>query len=81
MPELPEVETVRRTLIPAIGAQIQAVWDSGKGLHMRRKLEDQSGQYWHVDLMRETRHWGSTSDFFASDQVFTGTALKFGIGW
>ena len=37
MPELPEVETVRRTLAPAIGATIAAVWDSGKGLHMRRK--------------------------------------------
>jgi formamidopyrimidine-DNA glycosylase len=37
VPELPEVETVRRTLTPAIGARIQAVWDSGKGLHMKRK--------------------------------------------
>jgi formamidopyrimidine-DNA glycosylase len=37
VPELPEVETVRRTLAPAIGARIQAVWDSGKGLHMKRK--------------------------------------------
>ncbi|HLL25461.1 MAG TPA: DNA-formamidopyrimidine glycosylase family protein, partial [Kofleriaceae bacterium] len=37
MPELPEVETVRRTLTPAIGARILAVWDSGMGLHMKRK--------------------------------------------
>ena len=37
MPELPEVETVRRTLTPAIGAKIAGVWDSGKGLHMQRK--------------------------------------------
>jgi formamidopyrimidine-DNA glycosylase len=37
MPELPEVETVRRTLAPAIGATVTAVWDSGKGLHMHRK--------------------------------------------
>jgi formamidopyrimidine-DNA glycosylase len=37
MPELPEVETVRRTLAPALGATIRAVWDSGKGLHMQRK--------------------------------------------
>lgn len=37
MPELPEVETVRRTLAPAVGATIWAVWDSGKGLHMQRK--------------------------------------------
>lgn len=36
MPELPEVETVRRTLTPAIGARIASVWDSGKGLHMAR---------------------------------------------
>ena len=37
MPELPEVETVRRTLSPAVGAKILGVWDSGKGLHMARK--------------------------------------------
>ncbi len=37
MPELPEVETVRRTLKPAIGARIAGVWDSGKALHMQRK--------------------------------------------
>lgn len=37
MPELPEVETVRRTLAPAIGATITGVWTSGKGLHMARK--------------------------------------------
>ena len=37
MPELPEVETVRRTLEPAVGAKIVSVWDSGKGLHMARK--------------------------------------------
>lgn len=37
MPELPEVETVRRTLTPVIGASIEDVWDSGKGLHMKRK--------------------------------------------
>jgi formamidopyrimidine-DNA glycosylase len=37
VPELPEVETVRRTLKPAIGAQIEGVWDSAKGLHMQRK--------------------------------------------
>lgn len=37
MPELPEVETVRRTLAPAVGAKISSVWDSGQGLHMGRK--------------------------------------------
>ncbi len=37
MPELPEVETVRRTLLPAVGAKIVSVWDSGKKLHMQRK--------------------------------------------
>ena len=37
MPELPEVETVRRTLTPVIGARIASVWDSGKGLHMARR--------------------------------------------
>ena len=37
MPELPEVETVRRTLAPAVGAKIVSAWDSGMGLHMHRK--------------------------------------------
>jgi len=37
MPELPEVETVRRTLAPAVGGRIASVWTSGKGLHMARR--------------------------------------------
>jgi len=37
MPELPEVETVRRTLTPAVGGRISSVWTSGLGLHMARK--------------------------------------------
>jgi formamidopyrimidine-DNA glycosylase len=37
MPELPEVETVRQTLLPAVGGRIETVWDSGLGLHMKRK--------------------------------------------
>ena len=37
MPELPEVETVRRTLTPAVGRKITAAWSSGLGLHMGRK--------------------------------------------
>lgn len=37
MPELPEVETVRRTLAPAVGRRIASVWTSGMGLHMARK--------------------------------------------
>jgi len=37
MPELPEVETVRRSLAPIVGAKILGVWDSAKGLHMGRK--------------------------------------------
>ncbi len=36
-PRAPEVETVRRTLAPIIGAQIRSAWTSGKGLHMARK--------------------------------------------
>lgn len=38
MPELPEVETVRRTLAPAIGASIERVWSSGKPLRLNRPL-------------------------------------------
>src|SRR4051794_34001713 len=37
MPELPEVETVRRSLAPVVGAKILGVWDSAKGLHMQKK--------------------------------------------
>ncbi|MBX3154586.1 MAG: bifunctional DNA-formamidopyrimidine glycosylase/DNA-(apurinic or apyrimidinic site) lyase [Deltaproteobacteria bacterium] len=37
MPELPEVETIRRTLAPAVGARITSAWTSGMGLHMNRR--------------------------------------------
>ncbi|MGB8297116.1 MAG: bifunctional DNA-formamidopyrimidine glycosylase/DNA-(apurinic or apyrimidinic site) lyase [Polyangia bacterium] len=40
MPELPEVETVVRTLRPGLlGASIRAVWTSGKGLRMARPVD------------------------------------------
>lgn len=38
MPELPEVETVRRTLAPALGARVVEVSHSGKPLHGRRPV-------------------------------------------
>lgn len=38
MPELPEVETVRLTLAPAIGYTVDRVWGSGKPLHMNRPV-------------------------------------------
>lgn len=38
MPELPEVETVRRTLAPVLGAKINAIWWSGKNLRLGRPL-------------------------------------------
>lgn len=37
MPELPEVETVRRTLLPIVGMKIRGAWTNAKGLHMGRK--------------------------------------------
>lgn len=39
MPELPEVETVRRTLEPVVGAVVESVWSSGKPLHMNRPVD------------------------------------------
>ena len=40
MPELPEVETVVRTLRPRLlGASIRAVWTSGKGLRLARPID------------------------------------------
>ena len=38
MPELPEVETVRRSLAPAVGATITSVWTSGKPLRLNRAI-------------------------------------------
>ncbi len=39
MPELPEVETVRRTLAPALGGCVTKVWTSGKSLHLGREVD------------------------------------------
>jgi formamidopyrimidine-DNA glycosylase len=40
MPELPEVETIARGLAPLLrGRRIDAVWGSGKPLHLRRKVD------------------------------------------
>jgi formamidopyrimidine-DNA glycosylase len=39
VPELPEVETVRRTLAPVIGARVARVWGSGMPLHLNRPVD------------------------------------------
>jgi formamidopyrimidine-DNA glycosylase len=40
MPELPEVETIVRGLAPRLGGRrIEAVWWSGQGLHLGRKVD------------------------------------------
>ena len=39
MPELPEVETVVRTLRRLLGARVRGVWTSGKGLRMARPID------------------------------------------
>jgi formamidopyrimidine-DNA glycosylase len=40
VPELPEVETVRRSLLPQVqGARVAALWTSGKPLRMRRPVD------------------------------------------
>jgi formamidopyrimidine-DNA glycosylase len=38
VPELPEVETVRRTIQPAVGARVVRVWTSGKPLRLARPV-------------------------------------------
>lgn len=39
MPELPEVETVRRTLEPAVGLRVTEVWTSGLPLRLNQPVE------------------------------------------
>jgi len=39
MPELPEVETVRRTLAPIVGAQMVRTWWSGKNLRLNTPVD------------------------------------------
>lgn len=39
MPELPEVETVRRTLTPILGARVDEVWWSGKNLRLNKAFD------------------------------------------
>lgn len=66
MPELPEVETVRRTLAPAVGMRVTRVWTSGLPLRLnhpvpaaalseaatRRRIEEvrRWGKYLLIDL-------------------------------
>lgn len=39
MPELPEVETVRRTLAPAVGMRVTGVWTSGLPLRLNQAVD------------------------------------------
>jgi len=70
VPELPEVETVRLTLAPLLGRQIERVWTSGKALRLGRptdaaRLRDAAqgatvqdvrrrGKYLLIDFRRRT---------------------------
>lgn len=70
MPELPEVETVRRTLLPTIGKRIGSVWDSGQGLHMGRRPPRAQLQALTGATLRAIRRRGKylLLDLFASSR-------------
>jgi formamidopyrimidine-DNA glycosylase len=56
MPELPEVETVRRTLAPIIGAKITTTWWSGKNLRLNTPVDlkalRSAGRHAEVEAIR-----------------------------
>lgn len=59
MPELPEVETVRRTLAPAIGMRVTRVWTSGKPLRLNQPVARDQIQRAAVDRrIEDIRRWG-----------------------
>jgi formamidopyrimidine-DNA glycosylase len=59
MPELPEVETVRRTLAPAIGMRVTQVWTSGKPLRLNQPVErDRLASAAEGRRIEDIRRWG-----------------------
>lgn len=79
MPELPEVETVRRTLAPIVGARIDAVWGSGYALRLGRPVP--------LDAIRaasagaaiaDVRRWGKylLVDLDRADSIFVHLGMS-----
>ena len=59
MPELPEVEVVRRTLLPIVGSRVTGVWGSGQPLHMNRPVDLDAIRAASVGgVVEEIRRWG-----------------------
>jgi formamidopyrimidine-DNA glycosylase len=59
MPELPEVETVRLTLRPAIGARVTGFWSSGQPLRLARPIEAARLKRATVGaVIEDVRRWG-----------------------
>lgn len=59
MPELPEVETVRRTLAPVLGQRVEAMWTSGLPLRLNRPVPEELLR--EISLGRtveDIRRWG-----------------------
>jgi hypothetical protein len=65
-------------LIDDWGATIDEL---GWGIRWRRNFGETGNQHWNIDITREIQHWGAISGTFASEEVFQGTAIKFGITW
>jgi hypothetical protein len=65
-------------LIDDWGATIDEL---GWGIRWRRRFGETGDQHWNIDITREFQHWGAISSTFASEEVFQGTAIKFGINW
>ena len=71
MPELPEVETVRRTLAPAIGLRVHAVWTSGLPLRLNQKVDRRMlTRAAKGHTIEDIRRWGKylLLDFTDSDR-------------
>jgi formamidopyrimidine-DNA glycosylase len=59
MPELPEVETVRRTLAPAIGMRVTEVCTSGKPLRLNQPVDrDRLASTAQGRRIEDVRRWG-----------------------
>lgn len=59
MPELPEVETVRRTLAPVIGMRVTEVWTSGLPLRLNESVDrDRLASAAKGRRIEDIRRWG-----------------------
>jgi hypothetical protein len=70
----------------SVGTRLDDEWamlveEFSWGLEFRRRVGNEMGRFWYVNLMREHRIWSEAELATSSDVLIESTVLNFGMAW